>query len=1224
MPSDRARVTFDPTRKWRGLIAQQGRVSVEADWNEAAAIAEEYDRQLTLDFVGPIGTPLPPQLAASTGNGYSVAQLDGASGDLEIQAGVIYVGGERLELEAPGGAGGIVWSTQPEWLDNSTDLLWTSTSTENASELVYLLAYELEVSAVEDPALADAALGGPDTMQRRRIVQHFVREGLQAAPTSTDASLAWIEALSLLEAGAAQGAFGGAPTIDQSTMLVASPATLQVSFAGSAAGGYLGSENQLIRVMVAGALSQPPGQNQSTPPTVVWGFDDASFLYRVQGIAYDSASGRATLTLATLPVDSYHRPIPGQVVELLRDAVALTPNDYIASPTGVLANVVSYESGQLTVAIDASLLAPFQVPAPPAAPPAVATIVPAAGVVDGATRVTVTGSGFTGATEVSFGDNPGVGLIVLSDTQLTVFSPPGTDKSAVDVSVSTANGTSPTGGPQFTYAAAAAPTNVSCTPTSGGLPGGTLVVVNGSGLTAATEVTFGDQPGLALTVLTDAELTVMTPAAASAAPAKVTVFTSQGPLAAGTFTYTTTAPPQLIAIQPAESGPDGGTTVTLTGSGFTGATEVAFGDTSAGSFAVVSDNQINAVVPAATAVGSVPVTVTVAGTSSPASALFTYAILVTGIDPSVGSVAGGTEMTISGIGFENATAVDFGGVPAAAFAVVSDTRIVAVSPPGADSDNGPSGGIVDVVVTVPAGTSSTTASDEFSYAPTPQPYVRIWQSAPAGAVLGKGRFGFTLGSTGVTATLTTNDPGGRFRPGEFWRFALRPIAPTAVDPPRYLSGPQPPDGPRTWICPLAYVDWGAPGSPPTITQLVPGFSSLVQLTTKVAGIVQTPVPTVTAVSPAVGSPYAPTLVTVTGTGFANASAVMFGTEPGTEITVVSNTQLNVFSPPQQTAPVTVTVMTPGGISSAGPQFGYVGISEVSPSVGPVSSATAVTITGTGFTNAESVLFGTTAGTDLVVVSDGEITVTSPSGISGAVDLIVTGPLGNSPTWWTDRFIYAEVDEIAPTSGPQTGGTLVTVSGSGFTAVGLEAVTFGGVTGGGTTVVSDSSITVSTPSAQISSSVPVSVVTSVGTLPSSAGSAPPTFFYTPGKPQKEFVKEKEKDFVKDVKEKDSKEIEKAPISEKITRIEKQVVLEKVVPRANFSVFRPAPANRLAPQAQAQPDQAGTPVEPKPPETTLAGRDAVQERDPTTSAGGQAFISQDERPAVGSETADQDEQ
>ena len=57
MASDRARVSYDPSRKWRGLIAQQGRVTVEADWNEAAMIADERDRQVALDVVGRFATP---------------------------------------------------------------------------------------------------------------------------------------------------------------------------------------------------------------------------------------------------------------------------------------------------------------------------------------------------------------------------------------------------------------------------------------------------------------------------------------------------------------------------------------------------------------------------------------------------------------------------------------------------------------------------------------------------------------------------------------------------------------------------------------------------------------------------------------------------------------------------------------------------------------------------------------------------------------------------------------------------------------------------------------------------------------------------------------------------------------------------------------------------------------------------------------------------------------
>ena len=82
-------------------------------------------------------------------------------------------------------------------------------------------------------------------------------------------------------------------------------------------GGYLGAENQMIRVMVTSI------DNKTREPTIVWGFDDASFLYRVQTATPNSGS-TTLLTLASAPVDSYHYPAAGQAVELLRDAVRLT------------------------------------------------------------------------------------------------------------------------------------------------------------------------------------------------------------------------------------------------------------------------------------------------------------------------------------------------------------------------------------------------------------------------------------------------------------------------------------------------------------------------------------------------------------------------------------------------------------------------------------------------------------------------------------------------------------------------------------------------------------------------------------------------------------------------------------------------------------------------------------------------------------------------------------
>jgi Family of unknown function (DUF6519)/IPT/TIG domain len=337
MAGDRARVSYDPSRKWRGLVAQQGRVTLDADWNEAAAIGEERDRLAARDAVGPVGTP---------DGGYSVTAVPAAApgpampGDLTIGPGTLYLGGERLDLDAP-----VTYSTQPDWLDHSTDPLWVPPAVPAGTsfELVYLLAAEQEVSATEDPALADVALGGPDTMQRQQILQRFVR---QPSPSGTCAD-AWSAFVSSLGGKGLQ--------FDAASMTIGSATTLQVSFANApavpnqcepvATGGFQGAENQMIRVMVASV-------DAAGVPTIAWGFDDASFLYRLKAATYDSAGDQTTVTLASAPVDNFHNPGAGQAVELLRDAVRLTATDYIAAPAGVVMPLFSaYDPTQMQLVI---------------------------------------------------------------------------------------------------------------------------------------------------------------------------------------------------------------------------------------------------------------------------------------------------------------------------------------------------------------------------------------------------------------------------------------------------------------------------------------------------------------------------------------------------------------------------------------------------------------------------------------------------------------------------------------------------------------------------------------------------------------------------------------------------------------------------------------------------------------------------------------------------------
>jgi uncharacterized protein DUF6519 len=334
--SDRARVSYDPGRHWRGVINQQGRVTLEADWNEAAAIAAESERAQLVDVVGPSGTP---------DDGYRVDVA--GSGDLTIRHGTMYVGGERMTLDAD-----LDYADQPDWVDNAGDPLWTEPAAPDGEEAVWLYLREQEVGAVEDPALLDVALGGPDTSERLRIVQRVVRSATgetSCAGAFGDLEKSWAE----------QGL-----TFDPETMRLESEATLQVSFQEVATGptlcepfaqgGYLGAENQLIRVQVESV-------DGSGAPTLVWGFDNAYFMYRISDAVVHGAAGTTTLTLASAPVDSFHQPATGQAVEVLRAAAHLTQDtaaadDYVAAATGVVTTCeTAYNPDEGTVVISTAL-----------------------------------------------------------------------------------------------------------------------------------------------------------------------------------------------------------------------------------------------------------------------------------------------------------------------------------------------------------------------------------------------------------------------------------------------------------------------------------------------------------------------------------------------------------------------------------------------------------------------------------------------------------------------------------------------------------------------------------------------------------------------------------------------------------------------------------------------------------------------------------------------------
>ncbi|MEV6133921.1 IPT/TIG domain-containing protein, partial [Streptomyces violaceusniger] len=219
---------------------------------------------------------------------------------------------------------------------------------------------------------------------------------------------------------------------------------------------------------------------------------------------------------------------------------------------------------------------------------------------------------------------------------------------------------------------------------------------------------------------------------------------------------------------------------------------------------------------------------------------------------------------------------------------------------------------------------------------------------------------------------------------------------------------------------------------------------------------------ISSVTPAAGSTGGGTLVTLTGSNFIQPSAVRFGPILATSFTAVSATQITAVAPPGN-GTVQITVTTQGGTSN-GVAYSYAGapaLTGISPTTGPASGGTVVTLTGTNLLAATAVRFGAVSATSFTVVSATQITAVAPPG-SGTVQVTVTGPGGtsNGVAYGYVAVPVPVVSGVSPGQGPAAGGNTVTLTGSGFS--GATAVRFGAVSATSFTVVSATQITAVAP------------------------------------------------------------------------------------------------------------------------------------------------------------------
>ena len=155
MKGDFSRQTFRSEKHYSGVLMQQGRVQLDADWNEQQAINQHRFEIETSDVIGACGTP-------RHNAGFEIAVPDGS--ELRIGAGQCYVDGILCQNEAE-----IAYDAQPH-LPAAPNVLESLKSEGATVGLAYLDVWQRHITALDDEYIREKALGGPDTTTRLQTV----------------------------------------------------------------------------------------------------------------------------------------------------------------------------------------------------------------------------------------------------------------------------------------------------------------------------------------------------------------------------------------------------------------------------------------------------------------------------------------------------------------------------------------------------------------------------------------------------------------------------------------------------------------------------------------------------------------------------------------------------------------------------------------------------------------------------------------------------------------------------------------------------------------------------------------------------------------------------------------------------------------------------------------------------------------------------------------------
>jgi hypothetical protein len=302
MEGDFTRNSDDPRASYSGVLMQQGRVQLDADWNEQWLIQTRALRSMMRDLIGRHGGP-------SDDLGFGISAEPGKP-HLGVGTGTYYVDGIRCEHR-----GALVLSMDQRRADNY---------------LIFLEVWERHVNAIEDPRIREVALLGPDTATRAevrwrvRMLSFFNQE-----PTAeTAAEIAEKLVDGELRRRPKRRLAARAQTPNANT----DPCEL------SPRAGYRGRENQLYRVQIHDAS---PDDKDGVLFTFKWSRDNGSVVFPILPVTIPKGPASAgdneiviTVKVGHLGRDERFGLAANDIVELVHDPITRETQDVAALHQG--------------------------------------------------------------------------------------------------------------------------------------------------------------------------------------------------------------------------------------------------------------------------------------------------------------------------------------------------------------------------------------------------------------------------------------------------------------------------------------------------------------------------------------------------------------------------------------------------------------------------------------------------------------------------------------------------------------------------------------------------------------------------------------------------------------------------------------------------------------------------------------------------------------------------